>query len=313
MDILAQAFALGLVTRREVERGLVTGRPGAVRGQVSITVRGRVVAMVREADAWSWAQRTRTVLAVLSDEDLGPAILPSVDGRLWTAPVPGRCLAELADVADAPPAVSGSNLAELTAACVALGAALAGVHRLPARHDLSSVPPSPPPSALGHVRQARGTALGAEILHAVDTDRGIQVAAETVRQRWSERNWTIGRIDPDSVVVDAFWRARFADVDSAGLGNPDWDVAACLASIAVLADSKAASVAWLSEHFWNSYRRAGGPGRVHPQMQAMYAIDAAWRAVDPALAGDDVAEDVHWWLDRAHRLVARPTLPGLAA
>jgi hypothetical protein len=41
---------------------------------------------------------------------------------------------------------------------------------------------------------------------------------------------------------------------------------------------------------------------VHPQVQALYAIDAAWRAAEE---GEGALEMVRAWLLRAHRLVAR--------
>jgi hypothetical protein len=307
---MAQAFDLGLVTRGEVERGLVAGRPAGAPGEVSITVRGRVVAMVREHGVGSRTRCARSALLALAQEDLGPAVLPTTDDRLWTAPVAGRSLAEIAA------AEQDASLTELTAACVSLGAALAAVHRLPVR----SAGATASSAVTDHPRYARESELGTAIQHAVDIDRGIQAAADFVSRRWSARYWTLGRIDPESVRVDAFGSARFTDVESAGLGNADWDVAACLAAIArVAGGTGASSVAWLSEHFWNSYRRSGGPGQVHPHMQAMYAIDAAWRSVEAgevaAAPGGTaaVADEVHWWLARAHRLVSRPAMPGLAA
>jgi hypothetical protein len=152
----------------------------------------------------------------------------------------------------------------------------------------------------------RDSELGAEIMHALSADPGLQLAAESVRQRWSERHWTLGRIDPADVIVEsrAGWRVRFVNLEAAGLGSADFDVAACLASIARVASGEA-SVAWLGEHFWNSYRRAGGPGQVHPQVQALHAVDAAWRAAEQR---ESPAEAVRWWLRRAHQLVARSTL-----
>ncbi len=312
MDILAQALELGLVTRTEVERGLVAAGPGAGTGQRVVALRGRIVATVREAAASAPIARVLAALEALAADDLAAPVLPSTDGRLWTAALAGRTLAELSAAHHSAPTAGDSTLADLTAGCVALGTSLAAVHRLPADRRPR---PDVPCTAIStrSVRNARDTALGAEIRHALDADHGIRVAAETVRERWSDRNWTIGRIAPENVSVDVFWRARFTDLGSAGLGDPDWDVAACLASIALVADSVPATVAWLSEHFWNSYRRCGGPGRVRPQMQAMYAIDAAWRAADPAAQDAGGGPRVRWWLDRAHRVVARTSVPGLAA
>jgi hypothetical protein len=41
----------------------------------------------------------------------------------------------------------------------------------------------------------------------------------------------------------------------------------------------------------------------------MYALDAAWRAVEAGASGDTV----HWWLQRAHAAAARSAVPVLAA
>jgi hypothetical protein len=312
MDIAAQACELGLVTRGEVERGLVESLPDSRPGRRAVTLRGRVVAIVREPQRGGLGGGDRSLLGVLGDHDLGPRVLASSDGRLWTEAVPGRSLAELCGSAD------HSSLIDLTDVCVALGAALAAVHRLPAGQ--LSVPATRRPSDAHGARAGRESVLGAEIRHAVSADPDLQLAVEAVGRRWSDRYWTLGRIDPDDVVVDSRsgQTVRFADVEAAGLGSADWDVAACLAAVAVAAgrgvpaDPHDASVEWLSGHFWNSYRRAGGPGQVHPQVQAMYAIDAAWRAAeqsDTSRWSGSVAprrhDQVRAWLLRAHRLVSR--------
>jgi hypothetical protein len=178
-----------------------------------------------------------------------------------------------------------------------LGAALAALHRLPVPRRVVQ-PIRRPTLGRGEVDGA-DPSLEAEIGHALAADPGLQRAIEMVDQRWSERHWTLGRIDPQDIIVDsrAGSRVRFANLESAGLGCADWDVAACLASIAQVAGTPD-SVAWLSDHFWNSYRRAGGPGQVHPQVRAMHAVHAAARA---AQDGDSAA--VRWWLDRAHHAV----------
>lgn len=302
MDILAQACDLGLVTRGEVERGLVDSLPDARPGRRAVRLRGRVVAIVHEPTREGLRADHRTLLGALAEHDLGPRVLASSDGRLWTEPVPGRSLAELCGMPHR------ASLVELTDVCVALGAALAEVNRLPARH--LSVRTVRRPSAVRSTGGGRESELGAEIAHAISADPDLQIAVEAVGRRWSDRHWTLGSVEPADVVVDSRSgrRVRFADVETAGLGSADWDVAACLAAVAVAAghglpaDPHEASVEWLSGHFWNSYRRAGGPGQVHPQVQALYAIDAAWRAAEE---GAGSAGLVRAWLLRAHRLVAR--------
>ncbi len=291
METLAQAYALGVVTRAEVERGLAEVRPLDSTGRSEITLRGRVVALVHR-DGDQQGRRLRPLMLALAEQDLGPRVLSCTD-RLWTESVPGRSLAELSQGARA-------TLVELTDACVALGAALAGVHRLSVPRDATQLAHRPTVDADGPT--GAGSALAAEVRHAIAADPGLQRAVEAVNQRWSERHWTLSRIEPTDIMIDsrAGCRVRFPNAESAGLGCVDWDVAACLGSIAQVA-GPAASVAWLSGHFWNSYRRAGGPGQVHPQVQAMHAVESACRA---ARRGDAIV--VGWWLTRAHEAVVRP-------
>jgi len=292
MDTLAQAYALGVVTRAEVERGIAEARPDASTGRTEITLRGRVVALVHR-DGEHRNRRIRPLLTALAEEDLGPRVLSCTD-QLWTESVPGRSLAELSSQGARP------TLVELTDACVALGAALAGVHRLPVPRDATEPARRPTIEAGGH--DGGGSALDAAVRHAVAVDPGLQRAFEAVSQRWSDRHWALGRVEPVDIMIDSRSgsHVRFANLDSAGLGCVDWDVAACLASIAQVA-GPAASVAWLSGHFWNSYRRAGGPGQIHPQVQAMHAVESACRA-----ASRDDGSAVVWWLTRAHDALVRP-------
>jgi hypothetical protein len=309
MDTLAQACGLGLVTRSELERGMVRsafrGRPD----QQVVTLRGRVVAIVREAPPGSAASHDRPLLETLSAHDLGPHVLRSWDGRLWTEPLPGRPLAALGERQERAEPV------DLTDVCVALGTALARVHRLPTgalRCSATAWPSLPREEWPPHE-----ASLGAEVRHAVSANPDLQVAIEAVSRRWSQRYWTLGGFEPCDIIVDgrAGRRVRFGEVEAAGLGSADWDIAACLASIALaagpgtLTDPHAASVEWLGGHFWNSYRRAGGPGQVHPQVQAMHAIAAAWRAAERGAS----AELVRAWLIRAHRLATRRRADAAAA
>lgn len=303
MDILAQACGLGLVTRSEIERGLVEA--GSDRGAPTrVLLRGRVVAVVYERREQAAGQLV-SLLAAMAEDDLGPRLLGGRDagwaGGVWVSTVPGRRLAELTGVGNR------ADLVQLTDACVALGAALACVHRLPVPSCAGR--PTPLPDVRRLADHTDGSALDAEVAHAVAADPGLQRAVDVVRDRWSERHWTLGRIEPADIRVDftAGCRVRFANLDLAGLGNVDWDVAACLACIAQVA-GRATSVAWLSEHFWNSYRRAGGPGQLHPQVQAIHAVEAASRA-----AGRRDSAGVGWWLARAHLAVARTGRPGVLA
>jgi hypothetical protein len=127
-------------------------------------------------------------------------------------------------------------------------------------------------------------------------------------------------------MVDAWpgLQVRFVGFGRSGLGDPGWDLAGCLETIAVLvgpttSDAAAcarshAQEALLAEYFMHAYRRAGGPGRVQPAMQAVHALSSAWRtAQEEPTADPGVRLGVLRRLERARELASRGDVLAMAA
>lgn len=322
MDVLGRACELGVVTAAEVARGLVQISPNPAADRLTVEVRRRPVADVRPSGG-PGRDGERDILIRLADLDLGPRLIAVTAVDLWTETLQGRPL-------------GGRSLAELTDGCAALGAALAKLHRAAA--PASGEPPAPRPPGpwstacrgmTGRGVSGRGGPLSGPsrsdrldtVRQGLRSDPALRAAAVRVEQRWSHRHWTIGHLEPETIVVEAapYYRVRFADVSEAGLGNPDWDLAACLGVIATVAGGGLPSAAsrgsadWLAEHFLHGYRRLGGPGHVHPHVQAVHAVSMAWRRAGDRDGGATVKgwTAVEAWMARAHRLAERH--PGLVS
>lgn len=298
MGVLERACALGLVTRNEVAHGLVRTAPGASGDLISIEVRHRPVAAVRRVRG-APRERQIQVLRRLAELDLGPRLLAAGAEEIWVETLPGRALG------------AGASLAELTDACAALGAALATLHRepVPPCGEPRSPRPVGPWTAGARTDRAPEPAAVETVRQHWRADPELRAAAARVEQRWSARHWVLGQLEPETVSVEPapYGGVRFTDVSAAGLGHPDYDLAAGLGIIATVAGGgrpsaeSEGSAAWLAEHFLHAYRRHGGGGMVHPQVQVVHALSTAWRR---AVSGDSVGL-VCAWLERAQRLAAR--------
>jgi aminoglycoside phosphotransferase (APT) family kinase protein len=314
MNLLAGACELGLVSRREIDAGLAdvstqpSGRPAAARPLHTVTVRGHPVAYVKVA-ARSARTRERQTLQRLSQVDLAPRVLAEkADDQLWLAALPGRTLR-------ATVAANATDLAGLADICRAWGAALAALHRQPTPASAEPAAPRPTLCSSGADWVAHEV-----IAQAVHGDRALGSALELVARRWSERYWIHGAPAADHVLValQPCLEVRFVGFGRAGLGDPGWDLAFALNTIAELVDpcpetESDSKASLLGDYFLHGYRRAGGPGHVHPTMVAVHALSMA-HAV--ASRPDGTRADRGWsvlrWLTRSRQFAPHGTVGAVA-
>jgi Phosphotransferase enzyme family len=342
MNVLASACERGVVTRREIESGLVSVHVAADAPRVrSILVRGHAIAFVKRprlggihdlGDGGLGSGRVGAEWQALSRAgaaDLGPRLLCGADdGLLWLSALPGRRLVSARQL-------TGAGIAELADICQGWGAAVAALHREPA--PKSGRPAAQRPT-LPRTARASGVDSGRigvpsgghadQVLQAIETDRALVRAVAAVDEGWSDRHWIHGELTAEHVIIDPWptLQVRFVGFGRAGLGDPDWDLAGCLDTIAGLVDPVVSGVgartarsraqeSMLGDYFLHAYRRAGGPGRVHPAMRATYALSAAWRlaseqpAADPGCARLEVLRH----LERAREFASFGAAETLAA
>jgi Ser/Thr protein kinase RdoA (MazF antagonist) len=211
------------------------------------------------------------------------------------------------------------NVPELAGICQAWGAAVARLHTTPVR-GCTLVAPRPwvlnpqhlAPSMRG---AARGSAYAA-VLSAIEESESLRAATDEVAERWSERTWIHGDLSPTNVLIERrpALGVRFVDLEDAGLGDPAWDLASAIDTIDWLAPVWQAPADPLIAYFLQGYRRAGGPGRLYPAMQAVRAIATAWQVAGAAdgFGAEPGSPSVRRWLDRA-TAHARRAVSGLQA
>jgi aminoglycoside phosphotransferase (APT) family kinase protein len=188
------------------------------------------------------------------------------------------------------PAVSGvelarqpGNVAELAATCQAWGTALATLHTMSTRRSATLL--APRPAVLNPRRlmpSMRDAALGsgyATVLEAYESSRDLRAAVSEVDDRWTEQHWIHGNLNETNVIVEQrpALRVSFVDLEDAGLGDPAWDLASAMDTIAWLSPRWHVMPQLLMENLLQGYRRAGGPGRLYPAIQAVGVLATALR------------------------------------
>jgi len=218
------------------------------------------------------------------------------------------------------PAVSGVDLARLTgnapelaASCQAWGTALASLHTMSTRR---SAPLAPRPAVLNprHLMPSlRDAARGSgyvTVLEAYESSPDLRAAASEVDDRWTEQHWIHGNLSASNVIVEQ-WPAlgvSFIDLEDAGLGDPAWDLASAVDTIAWLSPRWRAMPQLLMDNLLQGYRRAGGPGRLYPAMQAVRALASALQVAgseDESNRPEGERAELTLLLERARAYAAR--------
>ena len=206
------------------------------------------------------------------------------------------------------------TVAELAQICQAWGAAIATLHTAAVR--CASAPLAVRPWVIDpeHVPASmRRTASGfgyAAVVKAYESSRDLRAAASEVDARWTELHWIHGDLNASNVLVEhrPALRVSFIDPQDAGLGDPAWDLASAIDVIVWLAPRWAAMPQPLVDYLLLGYRRAGGPGRLYPAIQAVRAMaTAVWVAdlPDEVTGAENTQADLAFWLGRAREHAAR--------
>jgi aminoglycoside phosphotransferase (APT) family kinase protein len=206
------------------------------------------------------------------------------------------------------------NVAELAQICQAWGAAIATLHTTSTHHSSAPLATRPwvtnPRRLMVSMSGAVPLAGYAAVLQAYESSRDLRAAVQEVDERWTEHHWIHGNLTATNVQVELCpaLRVSFLDLEDAGLGDPAWDLATAVDIITWVSPSWRVMPHPLVDYLLLGYRRAGGPGRLYPAIQAVRAMaTAVWVAsAAHASTGQEPAEaELATWLDRAQTHAAR--------
>ena len=219
------------------------------------------------------------------------------------------------------PGVSGvdlgrlrGNVAELAASCQAWGTALAAFHTMSTPRSSARLAARPTVLNPRHLMPSRrDAALGSgypRVLEAYESSPDLRAAASEVNDRWTEQHWIHGNLSASNVIVE-HWPAlqvSFLDLEDAGLGDPAWDLASAVDTIDWLAARWHVMPQLLMDYLLQGYRRAGGPARLYPAMQAVRTLATALQVAgseDESNRPEGERADVTVLLERTRGYAAR--------
>ena len=166
------------------------------------------------------------------------------------------------------------------------------------------------PATSDALAEGRGTWVGVRtVLEAYESSPDLRAAATEVDDRWTEQHWIHGNVSASTVIVE-HWpalRVSFIDLEDAGRGDPAWDLASAVDTIDLLAPRWRVMPQLLLDYLLLGYRRAGGPARLYPAMQAVRALTTALQAGSEDESNWPKGEraDVTVLLERARGYAAR--------
>lgn len=273
-DLIRSAVTAGLTTNYEVAAGAVV-----VEGS-RLMLHGRTIAYARHGRGWTGATHRETVcLRALAGSGLVPESVPGSGDAGWVLALPGVRLSELR-----------GTMAELADVCQAWGSAVAALHRCGVQAGTgAATAPRPwvldPERLPRSMRQLPAASARAFVLRTLTNDRGLRRTVDRVADHWSADRWTHGELSADRVLVQHTpeVRVRFVDLSTGGLGDPGWDLAGAVETVAELTgESRApwgsASEVCLRDYLLQGYRRAGGPAVVTAGTRALRIVGRAWQA-----------------------------------
>jgi aminoglycoside phosphotransferase (APT) family kinase protein len=205
------------------------------------------------------------------------------------------------------------TVAELAQICQAWGSTIASLHTTSTRGGSEPIAARPWVITQRHLTASMRAANGfgyASVLKACESSRDLRAAAREVDERWTEHHWIHGDLNAANVLVEhqPALRVYFGDLEQAGLGDPAWDLATAVDMITWLAVRWRTAPQPLVDYLLLGYRRAGGPGRLYPAMQAVRALATAiWvSGVLPESTGHaHMQGELPFWVDRAQAYAAR--------
>jgi Ser/Thr protein kinase RdoA (MazF antagonist) len=206
------------------------------------------------------------------------------------------------------------TVAELAQICQAWGAAIATLHTAAVPRSSAPLVVRPwvvdPEHLTASMRRVTSGFGYTAVLKTYESSRDLRAAASEVDARWTELHWIHGSLSASNVFVEhrPALRVSFIDPEDAGLGDPAWDLASAVDMITWLAPRWGAMAQPLVDYLLLGYRRAGGPGRLYPAIQAVRALATAmWVADSPhdGTGPEHVEAELAFWLDRARAYAAR--------
>lgn len=310
--LFAAAIARGLVSSGEVLTGRVSvtdqSRSNVVR---RIDLDGRPVAFVKSRGA---------AATIDGDDPIGAEV---------------RVLTALAGVAVVPPLIGGPHTdhgtaAHLVAVVRAWGSAVAGLHQAVGIETLvaQGVPMVARPWVLDPDRLPTSMgepAVGSPLAVLLDAARSapVRAIASEVAAGWTADALLHGDLGAANVIVEdsAAPLVRFVDLEGAGLGPPEWDLACALDTLGGLVRQ------WgcpdVVPAFVAGYRAGGGRGMVDPRHLAIRALVSGWQAAAGLLVRGDLAgagaearihlERSRHWMAVWQRGIARSAEPAVGA
>ncbi len=331
-SVLRSAVRAGLVTAWELAEGLVElrgtalllhGRPIAYAVGAAGSGRGAAGAApgsgAGAAGERALADHEPVCLRLLAETGLVAEVHGDGTGEVvWASAISGESLTTVR-----------GTMADLAEICQRWGAALAALHRtdLPGpglRHARSperapsgaagpatvvpgaTVPEAPRPWLLDPDRPPRTdcppAAGGARayVLRTLRGDRGLRDAAARLADRWTNENWIHGDLTAQTVLVRHApeLQVRFVDLRGAGRGDPGWDLAGALETVAELTSGpqapwRSASGDCLADYLMRGYRRSGGTASVEGATRALRMVARAWSLAEAVDARSAHAASLH--------------------
>lgn len=314
--LAAAAIRAGLVDASDVLNGSVAVVPQSRSNVVHRFDRGDIpLAFVKQRglashlDGDDAIENERTVLRMLGGRPFAPRLIEVAGPALWTAAVPGTDLAEFAQ-----------DPWSLIAAARATGAALAELHTTAPAEGCPNAPRpwALSPDSLPPSMATDGSSPVLESVLAALAEPGIRDALHAAAANWTADHLIHGDLSAGNIVVGSPATGRgtatlidltFVDFESAGRGDPSWDLVCAVAMVQSLAFDEATAAA-AGEALALGYRAAGGSGEVEDSFACVRALLTAWQvAMAPGWAARqfgtpepkdaDVSAEVDAWLDRA--------------
>ncbi len=264
-------------------------------------------------------ENERAVLRMLQGRRFAPVLIETVgllevaSPALWTFAVPGTDLAEFAQ-----------DPFSLIAAARAAGAALAELHTSTLAEGCPNAPRpwALSPDSLPPSMATDGSSPALASVIAALSEPGIRGALHGAAANWNTGHLIHGDLSAGNIVVGSHATGRgvvapvqvtLIDYESAGRGDPSWDLVCAVTMVQSLAtDEVTASAA--GDALADAYRAGGGSGEIDASFACVRALATAWQVAMapgwvarqsgmPEPDGDDASAgttaEVDAWLHRA--------------
>lgn len=319
--LAAAAIRSGLIHASDVLGGSVAVVPQSRSNVVHRFDRGDIpVAFVKQRglasqlDGDDAIENERVVLRMLQGHRFAPRLLEVAGPALWTVAVPGTDLAEFAQ-----------DPFSLIAAARATGAVLAQLHASPLAEGCPKAPRpwALSPDSLPPSMATDGSSPALTSVLAALAEPRIRGALDGIAANWATDHLIHGDLSAGNLVIGspatdvrvaAPVEVTFIDFESAGRGDPSWDLVCAVTMVQSLApDEVTASAA--GDALVDAYGAGGGSGEIDRSLSCVRALLTAWQVAMapgwvarqsgmPEPDGDDVSAEVNTWLDRAREHAA---------